>query len=48
MENTNKDDLDALKTAMEAELTGYNFYRNAATSCTDESGKQALLKMADD
>jgi rubrerythrin len=48
MENKSKEDLNALKTAMETELTGYNFYRTAATSITDQSGKEALLSMANE
>jgi len=48
MEKKIEEDLHALKTAMEAELTGYNFYRTAAKNFTDRSGKEALLRMADD
>lgn len=40
--------LDGLKTAMEAELTGHNFYKNAAESISDPKGKDALLRMANE
>ncbi len=48
MKNQKEENLNALKTAMEAELTGYNFYRGAATNFTDLNGKEALSRMADE
>jgi len=42
----NKGILDGLKTAMEAELTGFNFYKMAADNVTDAGAKKALSQMA--
>ncbi len=42
----NKEILDGLKTAMEAELTGFNFYKMAADNVTDAGAKTALSRMA--
>jgi rubrerythrin len=44
----NKEILDGLKTAMEAELTGFNFYKMAADNVTDPGAKKALSQMAED
>ena len=38
--------LDGLKIAMEAELTGHNFYKNAAENISDTQGREVLKKMA--
>lgn len=46
-ENTNKI-LESLKTAMEAELTGLNFYKNASETTSDPKGKEAFLRMANE
>lgn len=43
-----EDILKGLKTAMEAELTGHNFYKNAAQNVTDARAKEALWEMAED
>ncbi|MFC1883734.1 ferritin family protein [Thermodesulfobacteriota bacterium] len=40
--------LRGLKTAMEAELTGYNFYKNAAESTSDKDGKETFGTMAEE
>lgn len=47
MENTTNI-LEALKTAMEAELTGLNFYKNASENISDPKGKEAFLRMANE
>jgi rubrerythrin len=38
--------LKGLKTAMEAELTGHEFYKNAAKSTDDPVGKETFSRMA--
>ncbi|MBN2332606.1 MAG: ferritin family protein [Deltaproteobacteria bacterium] len=48
MANQNKEILTALKSAMEAEMIGNQFYRNAAQSTSDEQGKAVFLQMADE
>jgi rubrerythrin len=40
--------LKGLKTAIEAELTGYQFYRNAARSTQDSKGRETFLRMAEE
>ncbi|MDY6881008.1 MAG: ferritin family protein, partial [Thermodesulfobacteriota bacterium] len=40
--------LEGLKTAMEAELTGHNFYKNAAKNMDDDRAKAALSEMAEE
>ena len=40
--------LKGLKTAIEAELTGYQFYRNAAKSTEDSKGKETFSRMAEE
>ena len=42
------DILAGIKTAIEAELTGYNFYKNAAESTEDPMGKKTFLRMAEE
>ena len=44
----NKEILAGLKTAIEAELTGYTFYKNAAESTNDTMGKETFLHMAEE
>lgn len=46
MDKHTKDMLQGLKTAMEAELTGHEFYKNAAGTTTDAKGKETFLRMA--
>lgn len=48
MEEKNREILNGLKTAMKAELTGYNFYKNAAKNLDDERAKEAMSEMAED
>jgi rubrerythrin len=38
--------LEGIKTAMEAELSGHAFYKNAAESTSDPMGKETFLRMA--
>jgi rubrerythrin len=40
--------LRGLKTAMEAELTGHAFYKNAASSTVDPTGKDTFARMAEE
>jgi len=40
--------LDALKTALEAELTGHAFYKNAAANTKDPMGKKTFARMAEE
>ena len=42
----NQEILAGLKTAMEAELTGFNFYKMAAENVTDPKAKETLSEMA--
>lgn len=42
----NQEILDGLKSAMEAELTGFNFYKMAAENVTDPKAKETLAEMA--
>ncbi len=44
----NQEILDGLKTAMEAELTGFNFYKMAAENVTDPRAKETFAKMAEE
>lgn len=46
MKTKQKELLEGLKTAMEAELTGHQFYKAAAKSTKDPKGKATFLKMA--
>jgi len=46
MERSKKKILDGLKTAIEAELTGHEFYKSAAKSTKDPKGKETFAKMA--
>ena len=40
--------LDGLKTAMEAELTGHQFYKAASKNTKDPKGKETFSRMADE
>lgn len=48
MEIKSDEILNGLKTAMEAELTGHNFYKNAAENISDPKGRDVLQRMADE
>ena len=48
MDQEIKDILKGLKTAMEAELTGHEFYKNAAKSTDDPKGKETFSRMAEE
>lgn len=48
MDDATKDILQGLKTAIEAELTGYNFYKQASESIQDPGGKEAFGRMAEE
>ena len=48
MEKPTKEILKGLKTAMEAEITGHQFYKNAAKTTTDPMGKETFLRMAEE
>ena len=46
MDKKTKAILEGIKTAMEAELTGHAFYKNAAETTDDVMGKETFLRMA--
>ncbi len=46
MDKGNEETLKALRTAIEAELTGHEFYKNAAKNTGDPKGKEAFARMA--
>lgn len=48
MENRIKEILEGLKTAMEAELTGHTFYKNAAENTRNIGGKKVFSRMAEE
>ena len=48
MDQELKDILQGIRTAMEAELTGYEFYKNAARSTGDPKGKETFSRMAEE
>ena len=48
MDKQIEDILKGLKTAIEAELTGYEFYKNAAKSTSDPVGKETFASMAEE
>jgi rubrerythrin len=48
MDKKTEEILEGLKTAMEAELTGHAFYKNAAESTDDPMGKETFSRMADE
>ncbi len=48
MEKRAKEILEGLKTAMEAELTGHTFYKNAAENTNNPGGKKTFSRMADE
>ena len=48
MDKQTEDILAGLKTAIEAELTGHAFYKNAAKSTSDPMGKETFSRMAEE
>jgi len=46
MDSYNEEVLEGLRTAMEAEMTGHAFYKNAAESTADPTGKETFLRLA--
>jgi rubrerythrin len=48
MDKETKEILEGLKTAMEAEITGHEFYKNAAESTKDTKGKETFMRMAEE
>jgi rubrerythrin len=48
MTTTQTEILKGLKTAMEAEIFGHNFYLNASRNTTDSQGRETLARMAEE
>jgi len=48
MEEKIKEILEGLKTAIEAELTGHEFYKNAAKNIDDPRGKETFSRMSEE
>ena len=48
MDKKIEDILKGLKTAIEAELTGHEFYKNAAKTTTDPMGKETFSRLAEE
>lgn len=48
MKDNNEEILMGLMTAIEAEMTGHQFYKNAAKSTEDPTGKETFSKMAEE
>ncbi len=48
MDKQTEEILGGLKTAIEAEITGYEFYKNAAENTSDPTGKETFLRMAEE
>ena len=48
MTTANEKILAALKTAMEAEMTGHHFYNNAAATTEDAQGKETFTRLANE
>ncbi len=48
MDEKTSEILKGLKTAMEAELTGLNFYKNASENTRDPKGREAFKRMANE
>jgi len=46
MSNKNEKMLEALKSAMEAEMTGHHFYKNAAATTSDPQGRETFARLA--
>ena len=46
MDSYHEEVLAGLRTAMEAEIAGHAFYKNAADSTADSKGKEPLLRLA--
>ena len=48
MTTSQEEILKGLKTAMEAEIFGHNFYKNASLNTTDSLGRETLARMAEE
>ena len=48
MDKSTEEILEGLKTAMEAELTGHAFYKNAAENTDDPMGKETFTRMSEE
>lgn len=48
MTNGDEEILNGLKVAMEAELTGHNFYKSASENISDPKGRETLAEMAEE
>jgi rubrerythrin len=48
MDKNTEEILQGLKTAIEAELTGHEFYKNAAKTTSDPVGKETFSRMAEE
>ncbi len=48
MTTTQKEILQGLKTAMEAEIFGHNFYKNASRNTPDSLGRETLARLAEE
>ena len=48
MDKNTEEILEGIKTAMEAELTGHAFYKNAAKNTDDPMGKETFSRMAEE
>ena len=48
MDRKSKKILEGLKTAIEAEMTGHHFYKEAAKRTRDPKGKKTFSSMADE
>ena len=48
MTTSQEEILKGLRTAMEAEIFGHNFYTNASQNTTDSLGRETLARMAEE
>ena len=48
MDKNTEEILKGLKTAIEAELAGHEFYKNAAKTTSDTAGKETFSRMAEE
>ena len=48
MTTSQEEILKGLRTAMEAEIFGHNFYKNASLNTTDSLGRETLARMAEE
>jgi rubrerythrin len=48
MTTSQEEILKGLRTAMEAEIFGHNFYKNASQNTTDSLGRETLARMAEE